>query len=187
VQEGLAILNHQGIVPGIRNIVLYRVHELGELTLNAPSSKLGRLSPFVWLFGTATVAGLIMCARRCRFGFVEAYLTGYLMILLVWPYGDTRFWTPILPLVLAELFVATQPWNFAGWKRRLSLAYAVIYTLLGFAALAYSTRITFSGREFPYRFGDDHLRSTYAFLYSESQDRSKVDPSALEVLQRYGR
>jgi hypothetical protein len=58
--------------------------------------------------------------------------------------------------------------------------------LMGFAALAYSTRITFSGRDFPFRYGDHHLRSTYLLFYSDARaDRSGIDESALAILQRY--
>ncbi len=186
VQEALSTLAHQGLGRGFRNILLFRVHEIGELFLNAPASKLGLLAPLVWIFGATGTAALVACARRCRIGVVEVYLAAYLFIMLLWPYGDTRFWTPVLPLIFAELFSLAQPWTFTGWKKYVSVMYAAVYALMGLAALAYSTWITFSGREFPRRFGDDHLRATYELFYSDPQaDRSRVNQAALELLQRY--
>jgi len=127
-----------------------------------------------------------MCVRRFKRGLVEVYLAAYISVMLLWPYGDTRFWTPILPLVFAELFSVTRPWTFSGWKRYVSVLYAVLYELMVFGALGYSTWITFSGREFPGRYGDDHLRATYQLFYSDPHaDRPGVDEVALEVLRRY--
>lgn len=186
VQEALTILASQGLGRDFRNILLFRVHEFGELFLNAPASKLGVLAPLVWISGVAGIAALVACARRSKTGVIEVYLAAYLLIMLLWPYNDTRFWTPILPLMFAELFSRAQPWTFTGWKKYAGVLYAAGYALMGLAALAYSTRITFSGREFPRRFGDDHLRATYEFFYSDPQaDRSRVNEAALELLQRY--
>lgn len=186
VQEALSVLASQGLGRGVRNILLYRVHEFGELALNAPASKLGKLSTLVWLVGAITSVALVMCLRHCRVGVVEVYLAAYTAIMFLWPYGDTRFWTPVLPLIFAELFSLSRPWAFTGWKKRASMFYAAAYMLAGFAALAYSTRITFSGRDFPYRYGDYSLRSTYELFYSgPGANRSHIDKPALEILQRY--
>lgn len=109
--------------------------------------------------------------------------------MFVWPYGDTRFWTPVLPLTFAELFALARPWEFTGWKRLTTVLYAAAYVLMGFAALGYSSWITFSGREFPHRYGDGHLRSTYELLYSDPGARRSIAhyERALEVLDRYSR
>jgi len=186
VQEGLFLLAHQGLPHAIRNVLLYRLHEIGELFLNAPAGKLGSLSILVWLFSAIAIAVLLPCVRHCRVGVAEIYLATYLFILLLWPYSDTRFWTPVLPLIFAALFSLLRPWTFTGWRKQASLLYSAAYMLMGLAALAYSTRITFSGREFPRRYGDESIRSTYEVFYSDPKaDRSRFNGPALEVLQRY--
>lgn len=186
VQEGLSLLAHQGLGRGIHNILLYRLHEIGELTLNAPASKLGFLSPLVWLFGAIATLRLVAYLLHCSPGFAEVYLGIYVFILFLWPYGDTRFWTPVLPLLFAELFSLARPWMFTGWKKRAILLYSAAYMLMGFAALAYSTRITFSGREFPHLYGDENIRATYEMFYSEpNADRTKSNAPTLELLRRY--
>jgi hypothetical protein len=186
IQGALLVFAHQGLGRGIRETMQFRVGEIGELTMNVPATKLGPLRPLVWIFGVAGIALLAFNARRCRMGVVEAYLAAYLFIVLIWPYSDARFWMPVLPLIFAELFSAARPWTFTGWKKRVTVAYSGAYAFMGLAALAYSTWITFSGREFPRRYGDGNLRATYEFFYSDPNvDRSKVDPPALEMLQRY--
>jgi hypothetical protein len=186
VQEDLSAVASQGLGHTAHNILLYRVHEFGELFLNAPASKLGKLSPLVWLAGAVASVALVVSFRRCRLGIVEVYLAAYTAIMFLWHAGDTRFWIPVLPLIFAELFSLLRPWTFTGWKKRASMLYAAAYMLAGFAALAYSTRITFSGPDFPYRFGDGTLRSTYELFYSDpGVDRSNIDGPALEILQRY--
>jgi hypothetical protein len=186
VQEALSVLARQGLGRGIRSILLARVHEIGELSLNAPASKLGMLAPLVWVFGATGITALVVYVRHCRLGFVEVYLAAYAFIMLLWPYRDTRFWTPVLPLMFAELFSLAQPWTFTGWKKHVSVLYSSVYALMGLAALAYSTWITFSGRDFPHRYGDENLRSTYELFYSDPKvDKSRVNEPALELLQRY--
>jgi hypothetical protein len=188
VQEALSRLLTGGFGHSISSILRSRLHEIGELTLNAPASKLRVISPLVWPAGAVGVAALATCASKCRLGVVEVYLASYALILLLWPYNDTRFWVPVLPLLFAVIFSAASSWTLTGWKRRMGIFYCGAYTLLGLAAMAYSTWITFSGRDFPQRYGDDNVRPTYKFFYSDpNADKSRVSQPTLEVLRRYSR
>jgi hypothetical protein len=166
--------------------VRYRLQEIGELCLNAPASRLGRLAPLIWIAGAAGIAAVGSYLRRCSLGTVEVYIAAYLFIILIWPYGDARFWVPVLPLILAGLFSVAQPWRFTGWKRQAGLAYSSGYAVMGLAALAYSSWITFSGANFPRRYGDGNLRPTYEFFYSHATTApAKIDASVLAALNRY--
>lgn len=187
VRGALLVFAHQGLGHGILDILRFREQEIGELFLNVPATKLGPFVPLVRVSGVAGLAVLLVNARHCRMGTVEAFLTAYLFILLLWPYADARFWVPVLPLILAELFSAARPWTFSGWKKGLSVVYAAAYALMGVAALAYSTWITFSGPKFPLRYGDGKLRATYQAFYSQRRpdDSAKIDAAGLEVLGRY--
>lgn len=187
VQEALVGYSQMGVGHMLGQILLYRMHEFGELALNAPASKLGKLSIVVGIVGAAVMVALLASLRHLRLTFIEVYLAAYAFILFLWPYPDTRFWTPVLPLVFAAIFAAWRPWNFTGWKRMAGFSYGAAYLLLGCLAMAYSTRITFSGRDFPNRFGDGRLRSTYELFYSEPTDHSPISRPALELLERYSR
>lgn len=185
VQGAISLVGTWGIKRSFYAIVRYRLREIGELAINTPANRLGPLSPLVWFVGLGACVMLIMLVRRSRLGSVEAYLATYAAILLFWPYGDPRFWIPVIPLIAAALLSSWQPWALTGWKRRLSLSYSAIYILMGVAALAYSTRITFSGEQFPFRYGNE-LRSTYEFFYyGVSSEEAAVNQPAIEVLERY--
>lgn len=186
VRGALLVFAHQGLGRGIRNTVRYRLEEIGQLVLNAPISKLGRALPLIWFAGLGGIAILVAIARRCKLRTVEVYMASYLLIVLIWPYGDARFWVPVLPLLCAELFSQVQPWTFRNWKKYFSVAYATGYVLMGLAAFTYSTWITFSGSNFPSRYGDGNLRPTYQLFYNHSEvEKARLDLPALEVLERY--
>ena len=188
VQGALSLFAQKGPLRGFRDILLIRLHEIGELALNAPASKLGSASALVWLFGAMATVLLVTCVRHCRLGVAEIYLAAYVFVMLLWLYTDTRFRTPVLPLIFAALFSSLRPWTFTGWRKQAGLLYAAAYMLMGLVALAYSTRITFSGREFPRRYGDGNIRSTYEVFYSDPKaDWSRSNDCALELLQRYSR
>jgi hypothetical protein len=188
INEAMAILRHKGIANAIGDILLFRLREIGELLLNIPASRLGRLAPVIPLIGVAAGVALIRYAGRCKVGPTEVYLLAYIAIIFLWPYNDTRFWIPVLPLMFAEFFSVARPWSFAGWRRRIAVSYGVTYALLGCCGLAYSTLITFSGTDFPRRYGDWHLRATYQFFYSKgAMHQSGIDGLALETLRRYSR
>jgi hypothetical protein len=188
VKDAGSIISRQGLGHGIRSIVLFRLHEFGEMAINIPASKMGSLSFLIGIAGAAALAALLACAyaRRDSIGIVEIYLLGYSCIMFVWPYEDARFWMPVLPLILLEVVAVTMPRITSQRTRHAAAAYAALYMAMGFAALAYSTRITFSGEDFPRLYGDGHLRSTYEQYYSELPANSApIDESALAVLQRY--
>lgn len=186
VHEAIAIFSAGNVIRPISRILLFRVHEVGELSLNLPSSKLGPLQPVAWIIGAVVVTLVLRYLRPSRLGSVEVYLAAYVGILCVWPYGDTRFWIPVLPLLFAEIFWLTQPWTWSGWRRTFVNWYAVGYFLAGLLALAYSTWLTFSAGAFPDRFGDSHLRPTYRAFYGYPNiDQSQIDQAALELLRRY--
>jgi len=189
VREAIAVFAKQGTNQSIRNFFLFRVHEIGELTLNVPASKLGPLASLVWVSGAIGIAILAFSVRRWKLGTVEVYLASYAFVMILWPYCDPRFWIPVLPLAFAELFSSLRPWEVIGWKRRIWLSYAIVYGLFGIAALGFSSRITFSGRDFPSLSGTDNtenLLSTYKLFHWGKRDPDAgVNEAALQLLQRY--
>ena len=65
--------------------------------------------------------------------------------------------------------------------------YLALFSLSGVVALAYSTRISLSGRRFSELYGDATLRPTYrlAFGSRDAVKSGKVYPKALHLLCRY--
>ena len=188
VHEAMAVFASGGVIRSLSKLVVFRVREIGELLINVPYSQLRALSPLVWVTGALAIALTLRYVRPSRFGTLEIYIATYLCILLIWPYGDTRFWIPIVPLLSAEVVSILEPWSWRGTRRVAGITYAAIYVFAGILAMSYSTLITFAGHSFPERYGDNNLRSTYRLFYGYSNvDRSKVDDSVLALLRHYSR
>jgi len=107
-------------------------------------------------------------------------------ILIVWPFYDARFLLPVIPFFAAYTVLAVKALRV---PKAVFTVYCVAYAILGFGAMAYSTRITFAGAEFPYRYGDGNLRPTYCAAFGRCREAdsqpAKVDPKVLRLLQIY--
>lgn len=159
--------------------------DFGELSANVPLAKLPVwVTPFFLTAGA--VALLLFCVgtflMRKRSPLIFFYLLGYGILILPWPFTDPRFWLPAMPFVFIAIHqaLAAPRWHV---PKTVFVTYVVVFCALGFAALGYSTWLTFSGSKFPYRYGDGKLRSTY--LAGCSAGGNDVNPEALDLLKRY--
>lgn len=83
-------------------------------------------------------------SRRRRFSHVEAYLTAYVGILLIWPYEDTRFFAPVIPLLLAFAWLGLRSLNpQPRTLARFVSIYAAAFCLFGAVAMGDSLRTAF--------------------------------------------
>ena len=175
-----------GIAAVLERTISYRLIEFGELFINFPIT--GKTFPglhiFVSLIGSAllllVLGGLV--TRRQKFGPPEVYLISYMAIMFVWPFCDTRFWLPVIPLLIVYSALALR-------KIKMPKAIVVVYcsgfALLGLAAIAYSTRISFAGPKFPDRYASGNLRPTYCVALHACTDVRKPDPKALLLIQEF--
>ncbi|MBV9742938.1 MAG: hypothetical protein JO099_04190 [Acidobacteriia bacterium] len=181
-------LNRQAVVGLVATNVSYRLTEFGELFVNAPISKLPTsLHNLVLLIGGVPVGLLVwgVVLRRKVFGPSELFLIGYAAILLVWPYRDSRFWLPVIPLLMAYSAVSLRSFRVPGILVRL---YCIGFGVLGIAAIVYSTQISFAGPKFAERYGDGTLRTTYCAAFrscGDAIDQKAVDAQVLQLVQQY--
>jgi len=167
--------------------VLYHAQDFGELTVNAPLSKLPSSTHVAVLIVGSLVlalflAGLVDMWRRCKW--IGGYLIACCALILPWPFTDPRFWLPALPFIVCAVYLAVK----RLWSRMPDSALAVyiaLFSLAGFTALAYSTRLTFSGPDFAYRYGDGTLTATYLTHCSAGTDPNERAQHALRLLQSY--
>lgn len=172
----------------ILQILAYRLRELGELFGNFPITKMpakltvvvpwmGLLLFLLILFGLAT--------RRKNIGATEVFMVCYMGILFAWPYYDARFWLPVIPLLIAYLRLAAVSLKI---PKAFVMMYCIVFAILGFGAIAYSTRISFAGCKFPDEYGDGYLKPTYRVAFQACQDGvdpDKVNTKALRLLREY--
>jgi hypothetical protein len=181
----LGYLKRMEIFGLVAHTFVFHCRDFGELTANVPSTKLPAWADiFVLALGALALflfcVGMFRLTRRSPLAFF--YLLGYGILILPWPYTDPRFWLPLMPFVFLAIHqaLAARRWHA---PKILFVAYVMLFGALGFAALSYSTWLTFSGSKFPYRFGDGKLRATYLAGCSAGGDG--INREAAGLLKRY--
>jgi hypothetical protein len=132
----------------VARVISYRLTELRELFANFPSTKTPEKLRFVtpWIGFFALLLFLYgIVSKRVQIGPTEVFLVCYTAILFTWPYHDARFWLPVLPLLVAYCALAAQRLRLPAV---LVTTYCLVFAVLGFGALAYSTQISFAGAKF---------------------------------------
>jgi hypothetical protein len=172
----------------ISQTLFYRLVELGELFINFPTWKLPA-KPYAMVACMGLLLFLLLllglAQKRKEVGPCEVFLVSYMVVLLFWPYEDARYWLPIMPFVGGYAILAVKGLRL---PKVVVTVYCVAYATLGFGAIAYNTRITFAGSNFPDRYGDGGLRSTYCAAFQSCRDGgdpNKVDAKVLRLLQEY--
>jgi len=142
----------------------FRLIEVGELLVNFPLSRLPILTSAFFLV-VGSLAGIFLIrafTHRWRdFHSGDVYLISYLSILLLWGSPDARFWIPLFPFILCWLFLGVRGLKSLLGFELLRKTYVLGFVLVGFASLIYSTRVSFSGEQFPEVYGDQAIRSVY--------------------------
>jgi hypothetical protein len=149
------------------HIPLWRLGELGDLFANvSPTAFVSKakvlpidsVSPAEMLtdelhslhyVAGALALGIIFIGlwRLRRFSHLEAFLTVYIAILLLWPYQEIRFWAPVLPLMLAYGWVGLHSLTTSRPKlTRLAVGYCVLFCLCGTAAITNSLKASLIDR-----------------------------------------
>ena len=131
------------------------VRSFGEVLINLPFSRLKMLGPMFVVAGILFGAVILLLVQRRRpMTPARAYLIGYLLLLVLWPFPTPRLWMPIIPLIFAE----TAEGFMSASRRRWMLVAAGMYgcwlTFTGVAALTYTTRISLSGDRFTQLYGN---------------------------------
>jgi hypothetical protein len=178
-----------GVLVNTIRALLLHTRGAGEVILNLPRSKLPPSMGVAFLIIGAIAIALasIGLVRHRRLGVIEIYCLAYAAIMLAWPASDPRTLIPIVPFLFVYAFNGTESLGLGQWHNRLLVAWAILYTVAGLAALFFSARITFAGKEFPVVYGDWHLRPTYcAFLKTcPVENPLAIDSDALELLETF--
>lgn len=187
------LYSDHGLFNNIRFMVLVRLEEWGEIGANVPVSQVP--FPAAWPFRMlglvvigAVIAGAVL--KRRAWSESELYAAAYVLILCVYPGHATRYWIPILPLLLGWAALLVTGLERYRWMRAVAVLYLAGYVLVGFGALWYTSRITFSGSSFPESYGGGSLEGTYRAAFEgrpapDGIDEDAKDSTAVQVLRRY--
>jgi len=164
---------HRNPLNVTEEISWWRVEEVGELAQNVSSTALAPTTPSLPIEGVSpsilvtlqlrsvrVVFGLIalvlivlgLWSHRRQASILEAYLFAFFGILLIWPFDDTRFLAPVLPLLLALGWLGLRSLKIQPLKlQRFAVGYCVVYALFGAIALGDALRVTYFDRGQPWR------------------------------------
>jgi hypothetical protein len=188
-QSMVGYFDRQGMLGFFGRNLGFRLREMGEIALNFPENKLTFLSPAFYLAGLAAwgFVGLgCICLVKRGFLPLVVYVVFYLGLMILWPYYDTRFWIPLLPIFslavwswLEDSAVNRKPVRFCV------LCILVCHIFLGFVAQAFSTRISLAGDNVSEYFGEESTRMTYreALRNGFPVDAELVHPGKLLILR----
>ena len=169
----------------------YRLGELGEIAINAPTSRLPAAARVVVPWMGLAAWSVILCGlliKRQNPGTIEVFFGSYLCVLLAWPYYNARFWLPVVPLLIGYAGLAIRRVIDRTPVAAAAAIYCSAFVLTGAVALAFSTRITFAGSKFPDVYGDGTLRPSYCAAFqtcSEAYSADEVDPQVAKLLRTY--
>lgn len=181
--------HHRGLIRSVTANFSDHTGEWGEMTLNAPLSKIpSALSWPVRALGLLAIltSAFGMWTKRRQPDSLLIYTIGYACIVFAYPWLDSRLWLPLLPFLMAYLWNGLKHLLPQSGLRPLRIVWCSGFCLLGIAALAYSTRLTFAGSRFPDIYGDGNFRAAYALvLRGEAPKDGKVDQDAVDLLRRF--
>jgi len=144
----------EGLVGRLARRVVLVVSGWGEIVLNLPFSRLRGLRALFVAVGAVSAGVVVWLMRRMpRLTPARIYILVYVCILVVWPNPSTRLWMPIIPLIVGEIAPAIDQLPKVPWVTVPLRAYVAWFILTGVAALAYSSRISLSGENFPLLYG----------------------------------
>ena len=157
---------------------------------NVPVARLPpALSPFVFAVGAVAllVTLIALWTMRRHSGVVGVFLMSYFAIMSIWPYQATRFWIPVIPLLVGLVACTLKPMLVRRRPRLLIVSYVVVFVTVGFAGQAFNTRRSWTGDGFPRLFADEYLGPAYrvAWGIADAADSASVDRAALGVILRY--
>ena len=184
------IFQRRGVLRSIAANIGYHTAEWGEMTANAPASKLPAALglPLQILGAFAIIACVVgIWVKRDRPDSLLFYLLGFGCIVFAYPWNDARLWLPVLPFLMGYVLLGLRRMVSPGILRPLLVVYCSLFCMLGLLALAFSTRLTFAGARFPDIYGDGNFRDAYKIvLRGETPKNSDdVNQDALYLLRRY--
>lgn|GEM_PF-2504594 len=157
--------------------------ELGEIVINIPVSKLsgtvdrGRVqiaSPLLIVFGLVSLWMYITAIKKLKLvnSFAFWAFTAYLLMIFAWPFYDTRFLIPVVPLLIFLYLY----YLFNILKSRYArVGVLLIYVSLGFISLIYSDGLSLSKSFFLKHYGAD---ASITEIYRDHFDREQKGTSA---------
>ena len=150
--------------------LLLHVKEIGEITLNLPYDKLASLLIFshfdlanicLYILGLSSFFVYYKSIRKLKLyrSFIFWVGVSYLVLIIIWPFYDTRFWIPIIPLLI---ILSLMPLFSKPQINIFTIAPLLFYIVFGFTSALYSDALSLNRSYFEKHYGfDPNLNSVY--------------------------
>ena len=161
------IFQTRGVLRSVTSNIGYHTAEWGEMTANAPASKLpAALGLPLQILGAFSIFACVVgiWVKRDRPDSLLLYLLGFGSIVFAYPWNDARLWLPVLPFLIGYVLLGLRRMVSPGILRPLLVVYCSLFCMLGLLALGFSTRLTFAGARFPDIYGDGNFRNAYRIV-----------------------
>jgi hypothetical protein len=191
--EALVKIEQQGggIIDAIGKIGVTRIEEVGELIINFPISRITGL--FTLLSGALGIIGIFITGygiylRKDKLSSIDYYFIIYVIILFCWPHEDVRFWLPIMPFLICYAVIAFKGTNRSKLVIIFARSYIVMFTISGLVVFAYTTRLSFSGSQYPELIRNKKYYSEYKLVINNKkiENKNNINEDAINVLKKYG-
>lgn len=157
----------------------------GGVVLNLPLTQFRPYRPAFLLAGLGTVIWILGAVRlRPPRTPGSIYLASFITLLVLWPYTGLRLWLPIVPLLIGYMESASFRFTPGRKWKMFVRAYVAWFAVAGLGALAYTTRITLSGENFPNVYGRAGGMSFPD--WTTGRIDTLHNQRALQLLERYG-
>lgn len=187
---GQVAAGHVQGLPDLPGHFVRKFAVLSQILLNVPDSVAGMngaplfaISSPVFLF----LIGLGLWRRMSRLAPLDIYLLGYAGLVLLWPFYQTRFWMPVVPILLMYVIEGLR----GSWRLRFvqtaTICFCAPIVGFGLVAISYSTWLTFSGPEFQNRYGSGSTQIIYqtAFKHETPTFENAAHRNMFKILSRY--
>lgn len=161
----------------------------GEVALNVPFSRFRESGGIFIAAGAISAALVVLLVRRSgQLTPARIYVLTYVVILALWPRPSPRLWAPIIPLIIGEVASVITRFPKARLTTALVGAYCAWFAMTGVAALAYTSRITFSSGDFANVYGRNGGMATPSVSLRDSTSihRRIYNEEAKRLIGRYG-
>jgi len=189
-QSLIGVSRRNGIGMFFLQNISYRTLEFGSIFMNMPTDKIPRLRPLLYFVGAVGWAGVLYGAwcllHVKRLLPWPLYFLSYATLIFMWPYFDARFWLPLFPILVVLFLTAIRDLvNRRPVTHRAFQSYAVLFLIMGFIALLFSTKISLSGRRLGDLYGNERMRITYRYVLQNDKtvDKKKIIRQQVRLLQ----
>jgi hypothetical protein len=180
-------------LPGLWSTLTRHPKDWAEVFINAPISKIGFISNglvnvIFLIAGLSTLGWTLYLFIRGNTGIpllVRNYVLLYIIVIYNWPFFESRFWLPILPLLAAAIVKAPRPKH--SLARAILTAAKWFYLLAGIYALSYYSYTSWNKRIFAVKQSAGVLQNEYEthFFGRPLQDSShRNNEEVLHFLKR---